>query len=215
MATLLKRKRRQPSEERTPWWRNNRFVSTPRRGASPEPECRRSVLREGPSSRRIVPVDEIRFIQDTIGETFKDGRFLKDLIAALIHGEVHPLKDEFLCLDVVLYRGRLRSMNNRRLYCLKEFQRLRLGTRGNNAKFKGTGRVEVHVNVIRFDPMVEAFIEAMTRKKGGASVRVRNRSGSRSALPRSFRYKRNFLKSSVHRKCNRSVEHSWAKRCKK
>ena len=84
-------------------------------------------------------------------------------------------------------------MNNRRLYCLKEFQRLRLGTRGNNAKFKGTGRVEVQVNVIRFDPMAEAFIEAMTTKNGGASVRVRNRSGSRFALPPSFRYERNFL----------------------
>lgn len=207
MATLLKRKRRQPSEERMPWWRNKRLVSTPRRGASSEPERHRTVLREGPSSRRIVPVDEIRFTHDTISETFKDGRFLEELIADLIHGEVHPLKDEFLCLEVVLYRGRLHSMNNRRLHCLKEFQRLRLESKGNNAKFKGTGRVEMQVNVTRFDPMVEAFMEAM--------VRVRNRSRSRSALPSPIRYRRNFLTSSVQRKCNGSEERSKAKRCKK
>ena len=41
--------------------------------------------------------------------------FADELIAGLCDGSIDPLRADFLCLDVVRYRGKLYSLRNRRL----------------------------------------------------------------------------------------------------
>lgn len=71
----------------------------------------------------VVPVRDVIFTQDSIGSTFADGRQFEELIKQLHNGEVDPLKRPFMCLEAVKFDGQIRSLDNRRLYCLKEYQK--------------------------------------------------------------------------------------------
>eukprot|EP00439_Symbiodinium_sp_Y106_P079756 s1331_g18.t1 len=77
------------------------------------------------SYRISVPVDEVEFSQDSIGERFTCGRELQTTIDDLRHGKVHPDSSAFLVLQAMKTAARTRYIcrNNRRLYCLKEFQK--------------------------------------------------------------------------------------------
>ena len=75
-----------------------------------------------------VLVDEISFTQENCGRKFQDGRLLEQLVAELHAGKHDPLRSDFLCLETLWKRDRNRthrlySNDNRRLWCLKEFQR--------------------------------------------------------------------------------------------
>ena len=74
-----------------------------------------------------VLVDDVSFTQENCGRKFKDGRSLEQLVAELHAGKHDPLRSEFLCLEALWKRDRngthrLYSNDNRRLWCLKEFQ---------------------------------------------------------------------------------------------
>ncbi len=67
-------------------------------------------------------VNHVRYTQSSCSCVFRDGRSLEQSVADLVDGRVDALRDEWLTLDVVLLNGKLYSVNNRRLYCLKQFQ---------------------------------------------------------------------------------------------
>lgn len=95
----------------------------PRKCASltPLPPWRESQSRSW-SNERVVKVSDLFFSQTSIRHNFKNGKTLKELVDELLNGKVHPLYDKFLRLEVVCFDGKLHSLNNRRLKCLKIYQ---------------------------------------------------------------------------------------------
>eukprot|EP00435_Cladocopium_sp_Y103_P067683 s868_g30.t1 len=73
-------------------------------------------------STKVLPVDELLYSQDSISPHFSDKRPLKELIDQLNAWELDPMKAGFLCLDVMEINGKVYSVDNRRLYCLKQHQ---------------------------------------------------------------------------------------------
>eukprot|EP00438_Fugacium_kawagutii_P010921 Skav211532 [mRNA] locus=scaffold352:395678:402022:- [translate_table: standard] len=72
--------------------------------------------------RRVVPVDDLRYSQWSISSSFSDGKSFQRLIDQLNAGELNPLNEAFLCLDAFILDGKIHSVDNRRLYCLKIHQ---------------------------------------------------------------------------------------------
>ena len=72
----------------------------------------------------ILRVNDVYNTRRDISRTFKapDNRPLDDLIWDLWSGNVDPCSHRNMCLEVVQYRGSYYSNNNRRLYCLKQYQ---------------------------------------------------------------------------------------------
>ncbi|CAE8594255.1 unnamed protein product [Polarella glacialis] len=82
---------------------------------------------------RVVDVSELRYCQRTIKKLFRDGRSLHTLVTQLKSGEVDPMTADFLKLTVMERPERgggssFFSKDNRRLWCLKELQRIRDGS---------------------------------------------------------------------------------------
>ena len=77
-------------------------------------------LNPTPSADRKLNVRDIEFTQAGISRCFQDGRPLESMISDLDRGRLDPCS---LKLEVVEWRGRFYSNDNRRLYCLKEHQR--------------------------------------------------------------------------------------------
>ncbi|CAE8627428.1 unnamed protein product [Polarella glacialis] len=82
---------------------------------------------------RVVDVSELRYCQRSIKKLFKDGRSLNTLVTQLKSGEVDPMTADFLKLTVMERPERgggssFFSKDNRRLWCLKELQRIRDGS---------------------------------------------------------------------------------------
>lgn len=80
------------------------------------------------AKERIVDASEIRFCQRSMKRRFQDGRSLEELIRSLMAGRIDPLEAGFLKLTVVEKKDEnkrlaLFSKDNRRLYCLKEYQK--------------------------------------------------------------------------------------------
>ena len=67
-------------------------------------------------------VQDVDYTQKGISSTFGDGRCLDVLIEDLNSGNVHPRADKRMELEVVKFRDKFYSNNNRRLYCLKKHQ---------------------------------------------------------------------------------------------
>eukprot|EP00438_Fugacium_kawagutii_P011184 Skav236381 [mRNA] locus=scaffold2027:177984:181515:+ [translate_table: standard] len=85
---------------------------------------------------------------------FRNGQTLTQLISALRRSTVLPAQDERMRLEVFTLKKRVRSVNNRRLWVLKEFQKDRLGAAGScedelgpEMKQKDATAVEVAVNM--------------------------------------------------------------------
>lgn len=74
----------------------------------------------------IVPVKNIAYTQRWCSNYFRGGPYageqLQVVIDYLISGAIDPLNDSWLTLDIVKRNGKLQSVDNRRLYCLKAWQ---------------------------------------------------------------------------------------------
>jgi len=96
---------------------------------------RGSTISDGLRSHvEVVKVSEVTYTQDSISPRFRCGRPLEVLISALDRRDpaCDPLTAEFMILDAVHVRGSdgrlaFRSLDNRRLYCLKQHQQRRNG----------------------------------------------------------------------------------------
>lgn len=71
-----------------------------------------------------VHVSKVRFTHDSISPRFRDGRPLRRLIDDLMVGKAHPLRTASLQLRGFRIGNELYSLSNRRLFCLREYQRL-------------------------------------------------------------------------------------------
>ena len=71
----------------------------------------------------VLPSDRICFTQKGISACFKDGRELETTIKALLSRTIDPWTDDRFILPVVRRNGLLLSIDNRRLYSMKEAQR--------------------------------------------------------------------------------------------
>ena len=99
----------------------------------------------------VASVRDVCHSHDSIQHSFNDGKTFENLIGQLTRGEVDPLCDKFLHLQMWLYRGKLISQNNRRLYCLKKYQD------------SCTKDVKVHIDVVELNSIVEKFVSDAPR----------------------------------------------------
>lgn len=73
--------------------------------------------------RRPIPVEDIRWSQDTIGIRFRDGKYLVDTLKAMLLGRMKP--EELPAMHVVLHEDVLFAITgNRRLWVLKNYARI-------------------------------------------------------------------------------------------
>ena len=100
---------------------------------------------------QILFVGEIEYTQASIKAEFRDGRPLEQLISDLHRGKVDPGRD--LELEVVEYGGKYYSNDNRRLYCLKEYQ--------ENVHWN----VKVAAKVYVFPKAFERFVDRYTERR--------------------------------------------------
>jgi len=114
-------------------------------------------------------VGEVRFSQDNIAKTFRDGRSLAQLIKDLHAKKVHPMQDDFLVLNARSSNKIIYCCDNRRLYCLQEYQK-------DMQKRKPGFQVMIRVRILLDnDPTVEMFIRKHTTDNDGRTIVVRNR----------------------------------------
>lgn len=72
--------------------------------------------------RKKMRVNEVFFTHGEVSAQFRNGGTLTQLLGDLRRGRVLPTMDDRLRLDVFKLNGKVRSVNNRRLWVLKEFQ---------------------------------------------------------------------------------------------
>lgn len=108
---------------------------------------------------------DVRFTQDSIqGQTFKDGKRLEDLVDALVRGEIGVLEADFLVLEATRYKSDYFCNNNRRLWCLQQYQQL--------CPPGETVRVRLTVARVK-DPIIMRFMRQFTTNNNGLSVEKR------------------------------------------
>jgi len=137
---------------------SGRWAEDSRRGNAPWQD------REEASSKvyEIVPVRDVLFTQDSIGSRFTDGRTFEDLIEGLQSGAIVPLSAGFLTLTAVNVDGKNFCMNNRRLWCLQEYQKT----------VNKTVCVRLRITKNK-DPEIDKFLRHYTTIDSGGSVRRR------------------------------------------
>lgn len=108
-----------------------------------------------------MPVEKVLFSQKKISSHFQDGRPLEKLIEQLHRGEVDVMTAPFLILHAIEADGRVYALANRRLACLKEFQK------------HTHGQVLVRLRVTRASSRVAQFIRQCDG--GGVTVRCRGK----------------------------------------
>ena len=125
-----------------------------------------------------LKVDEIEYTQSWISSQFKDGKQFEDLLNDLDNGKVDPCVHPNMCLEVVEQEGIYYSIDNRRLYCLKEYQK----------KWKHCGwRVRVAVRLHRAPSgrVRDRFLERISQRRREGSkfgeIRMRRHSQHRSS----------------------------------
>ncbi|CAE7024122.1 unnamed protein product [Symbiodinium sp. CCMP2456] len=119
---------------------------------------------------RIVNAKDVRFSQKSMKRRFQDGRSLEELIQGLMRGTYNPMTDEFLTLTVVEKSDAqgnpaLYSKDNRRLYCLHEYQRRICAE-----------RVPVRVRILAWQDVVDAckFQRNYDTEQDGTDITLRN-----------------------------------------
>lgn len=111
---------------------------------------------------KIVPVADVLFTHDSICAQFQDGKTFPALIQGLQSGEIVSLREGFLTLEAIEFDNKIFTMDNRRLYCLKEFQK------GMSEK------VMVKLKVTRFvSKELREFLTKLTTVTAGSGIRVR------------------------------------------
>ena len=110
----------------------------------------------------FVPCSELLYTQDSCRPVFADGTRLDVVTQQLISQEIDPLQDPWFLLDVVEWGGRLYSIDNRRLYCLHQYQ-----------KHVGDKAVKIRVRIHRWLEIFDRFWMHYTTRNGGLSIRIR------------------------------------------
>lgn len=112
-------------------------------------------------------LDNVFFTHDRIRGRFGNGDHrgssVNGLIDDLVAGRVDPMTDDRLILEVVRYNSSFRSLNNRRLYAMKESQRIR-----------GISGIRVRVRIWPLDPVTIKFVLANTTRDAGRTVEVQS-----------------------------------------
>ena len=119
-------------------------------------------------SGSIQRVKDLRYTQSSCSCFFRDGHTVQHTIADLIDGRADPLRDEWLVLDVVTMHGELYSIDNRRLYCLKELQRLA----GNSCSVLARIRYHCWWTAPR-DSVLDTFWQHYTTECDGRNIVIR------------------------------------------
>eukprot|EP00931_Biecheleriopsis_adriatica_P080050 TRINITY_DN53408_c0_g1_i1.p1 TRINITY_DN53408_c0_g1~~TRINITY_DN53408_c0_g1_i1.p1 ORF type:complete len:482 (+),score=69.67 TRINITY_DN53408_c0_g1_i1:94-1539(+) len=150
------------------------------RRRSPEPQLDDSAIcpwprasaGDGPDATGFteceVEVSQLRYSQRTCGRYFRDGRLCRDLLRDLRSGKVDPLSAGFMKLSVIQKRDRhgnlaLFSTDNRRLWCLKKFQR------------RHTSVVKAKVSILWYNDYLKVlrFWRNLDTDTDGLDIRVR------------------------------------------
>ena len=125
----------------------------------------------------IVPCAQLRFTQCSCGAKFRGGPYankhLNDFIQDLISKGPKEsckliLKETWLVLDIMKYNGGLRSIDNRRLHCLKEYQKY-LQDSGSSET------VRVRVRIHHWTEEHDRYVNHNDTRNGGTDIKVRGR----------------------------------------
>ena len=115
---------------------------------------------------RKACVRDIRYGQRSIKHEFQDGRQYSEFVRQLYMGALDPLHDmnfKPFPLRACRYKGHLRCLDNRRLYCLKQFQ-----------DQKPHEDVLVLVQVVELNEILQTFISHMSESSNvGSDIVVR------------------------------------------
>lgn len=141
-------------------------------------------------SLSTVPLETLLYSHDTISKRFADGRRLADLVKNLSCDERYHLDNPNLCLECFRHSGQIHCLNNRRLWCLKQCQRLHpsrsiqvriwFGRDASQARNRFTsvnGGVNVHFRSNESDdesdaPTGDDLNSVKVRKSRGAYIRA-------------------------------------------
>lgn len=133
--------------------------------------------------QHLVRIADLLFTQPSISHRFTDRRPLGELVNDLNAGLVDPLTEPSLRLDVVLWPKRgLISLDNRRLWCLREHQEHVWRTGGDHRSVRA--RVfelpESFEHLVQSSPIVDKFLRHYDPVGGGRFARVRQRGSERT-----------------------------------
>ena len=124
------------------------------------------IVKSEPAEERLVECNRIRYSQDSCARRFRHGPYagllIVDAVRDLTAKRLHPERDDWLTLDVVSKENKLISMDNRRLWCLHEFQRR-----------SGSLTVYAKIRVSVWNPSFDRFLEHLDSRYGSDSIRVR------------------------------------------
>jgi len=115
-----------------------------------------------------LPVDALRFTQRSCKAVFRCGRSLEQTANELANGTLHPLA--LPKMRVMQRRGLLLSLDNRRLWALKEGQR-------RSREQDPTSIMYVKVALFVWDPAFDTFLEHLDHGcdvQDGIDIRVRH-----------------------------------------
>eukprot|EP01084_Bolivina_argentea_P247627 414262_1 len=104
--------------------------------------------------KQYLNVKDIRYSQDTISDTFGDGKSLKRTIDTLKSGKIKP--ENIKQIRVGRYNGHYTTIDNRRLYCFKQ----------SNIK-------KIKVKYIHDIGNLPDFRDKYTSNNGGTSIKIR------------------------------------------
>jgi len=107
---------------------------------------------------RSIFVRDLRYTSDRLPARFCDGRRLDDLVADLRQGRIIASSAPCLRLDAVRFRGRSYCLNNRRLWCLREYQR------------QVPHDVRIQVRIYELGPVGRRFVPARPGQASRSSV---------------------------------------------
>ncbi|CAE7792617.1 unnamed protein product [Symbiodinium sp. CCMP2456] len=115
----------------------------------------------------VLSVEEVGFTHDSISTAFRQGsaagKDVECLVEDLRWGRVDPLQDQDLLIEAVCHKGRVLSLNNRRLWALKQHKILHAAS-----------EVRVRVRVLPWsDSTVTRFLQAFTSQGEGDTVACR------------------------------------------
>ncbi|RUS16280.1 hypothetical protein BC937DRAFT_91411, partial [Endogone sp. FLAS-F59071] len=122
-------------------------------------------LSQIPDGEVMVNPQNVRYTQDSIAPTFRNGSFLKQTANDIRYGLLDP--NDLPSIRVRVHKGAWYSMDNRRLWVLKE-----------------AGITNVRACNVTSDQSLEVeFSTKLTSKSGGQSIRVRRGAAAAASAP--------------------------------
>eukprot|EP00928_Gymnodinium_smaydae_P091907 TRINITY_DN7566_c0_g1_i1.p1 TRINITY_DN7566_c0_g1~~TRINITY_DN7566_c0_g1_i1.p1 ORF type:complete len:478 (-),score=61.02 TRINITY_DN7566_c0_g1_i1:101-1534(-) len=135
-----------------------------------------------PFSEEIVEARSVGFTHDTIRPVFGDGRSVQHMVEDLGAGRLDPRTHSNLVLDVVRFKNGLRSLNNRRLWALREHQRRLTRSESRKGHRRQAKPVMIRVRVFDLCPLTAKFFLSNTSCTCGESVEIQSRRRNPAAL---------------------------------